>query len=82
MTDLWRLLLLDIPFTWVIITGLVVMGLLQINFVKGNINYYFHRLFGYGKCMDCGKKRESMWLLVCNKCYEKKQSEESKKNAQ
>ena len=71
---LWNLLLLDYPVTWLIFTGLIIIGLSQINFVRGNIDYYFHKMIGYGSCMNCGKKRETMWLLVCNKCYKKKEN--------
>jgi len=54
------------------IIGFTLIGLSRINIIRKPFLLLHYKLFGYGKCIECEKKRESFWLLTCNKCYLKK----------
>lgn len=72
MIDIIKILMIDqFPF-WVLVSALVLFGLSRISFSRGLYYRLNYKLFGHGSCIQCGKKRQSFWLLTCNECYYKK----------
>ena len=70
------------PLTLIIVSALVVIYFAYkfqpFRFITANLEHMIRKQVGYGSCMQCGNKRESMWLLTCNSCYIKKFPEQAK----
>ena len=80
MIDIIEILLLDQPPFWLMVCALVILCLSKVKLIHHLWSKLEYKLFGYGSCIQCGKKRQSFWLLTCNYCYTKKFPEERHSN--
>lgn len=80
MIDIINLLAIDqFPF-WLMVCALTILGLSKIKLIHRLWYRLEYKLFGYGSCIQCGKKRQSFWLLTCNECYYRKFPQERHSN--